>query len=159
MDAMPCPMTLRPRKDGSQDPLLIYGPVDDAATLRNPNEATPCLVKTKIEPSPVWLGFAAQRAKADAPRTFQVPKSDVDDRFVVFLPGAELSSLIDDAMEHEEQDTEEEEISEEEDLPQGRGPLPLDELDLVLVDPDTATEIAEVDDSDPITTRSKGLRS
>jgi hypothetical protein len=79
--------------------------------------------------------FAAQRAKANAPRTFQVPKSDGDDGddlSAAFFPGAELSSLIDDAMEHEEQDTEEEEISEEEDLPQGRGPLRLDQLDLAL---------------------------
>jgi hypothetical protein len=53
MDAMRCPMTLRPRKDGPQEPLLIYGPVDDVATLTDPNEAIPCLVKTKIEPSPV----------------------------------------------------------------------------------------------------------
>jgi hypothetical protein len=79
MDAMRCPMILRLRKDGPQDPLLIYGPVDDAATLTNPNEAIPCLVKTKIEASPVWLRFAARQAKADAPRTLQVPKSDVDD--------------------------------------------------------------------------------
>jgi hypothetical protein len=65
------------------------------------------LAKTKIEPSPVWLRFAAQRVKADAPRAFQVPKSDVDGDglSVAFLPGAELSSLIDDAMEHQEQDT------------------------------------------------------
>jgi hypothetical protein len=120
MDAIRCLMTLRPRKDGPQDPLLIYGPVDDAATLTNPNEGIPCLVKTKIELSPVWRRFPAQRAKADAPRTFQVPKSDVDDGddlSVAFRPGAELSSLIDDAMEHEKQDTGEEEISEEEDLP------------------------------------------
>jgi hypothetical protein len=71
------------------------------------------LVKTKIESSPVSLRFAAQRTKADAPRTFQIPKSDVDDGddlSVAFLPGAELSSLIDDAMEHKEQNTEEEEI-------------------------------------------------
>jgi hypothetical protein len=70
MDALQCPMTLWPRKDGPQDPLLIYGPADDAATLTNPNEAIPCLVKSKIEPSPVWLSFAAQRAKADASRIF-----------------------------------------------------------------------------------------
>jgi hypothetical protein len=133
IDAMQCPMTLRPREDDLQDPLLIYGPVDDAATLTNPNEVIPCLVKAKIEPSPAWLRYTARRAKADAPRTFQVPKSDGDDLSVTFLPGAELSSLIDDAMEHEEHDTEEEEISEEEDLPQGRGPLSLDELDLPFV--------------------------
>jgi hypothetical protein len=138
-------MTLRPRKDGPQDPLLIYGPVDDAATLTNPNEGIPCLVKTKIEPSPGWLRFPAQRAKADAPRTFQALKSDVDDLSVEFLPGAELLSLIDDAREHEEQDTGEDEVSEEEDLPQGRGPLPLNELNLALVDPDITTEIAELD--------------
>jgi hypothetical protein len=100
------------------------------------------LAKTKIEPSLVWLRFAAQRAKADAPRAFQGAKSDVDDGddlSVAFLPGTELSCLIDNAMEHEERDTEEEEISEEKDLPQGRGPLPLDELDIALVDPDIAT--------------------
>jgi hypothetical protein len=122
-------------------------PVDDAATLTNPNEAIPCLVKTKIEPSPAWLGITAQRAKADAPRTLQVPKSDVDDDddlSVAFLPDTDLSSLIDDAMEHEDQHTEEEEISKEEDLPQWRGPFPLDELDLALVDPDIAKEIAEL---------------
>jgi hypothetical protein len=105
MDAMRCPMTLRPRKDGPQDPLLIYRPVDDAATLTNPNEAIPCLVKTKFEPSPVCLRFAAQRTKTDTPRTFQVPKSDIDNLHVALLPGVELSSLIDDAMEHEDQDT------------------------------------------------------
>jgi hypothetical protein len=101
MDAMQRPMTLRLRKDGPQDPLLICGPVDDAATLTNLNELIPSLVKTKIEPSPVWLMFAAQRAKADAPRIFQVPKSEVDDRddlSVAFLPGAELSFLIEEAM-------------------------------------------------------------
>jgi hypothetical protein len=139
-------MTLGSSKDGSRDPLLIYGPVDDAATLMNPNEAILCLIKTGIEPSPVSLRFAAQRTKADAPRTFQVPKSDVDDDLsVAFLPGAELSSLIDDAMEPEDHDTEEEETSEESDLPQGKGPLPLGELALALVDPDIATEIAELD--------------
>jgi hypothetical protein len=51
----------------------------------------------------------------------------IGDLPVALLPGPELSSLIDDAMEHEEQGTEEEEISEKEDLPQGRGPLLLDD--------------------------------
>jgi hypothetical protein len=103
MDAMLRLMTPQPRKDGPQYPLLIYDPVDDAATLTNPNEAIPWLVKTKIEPSPVWLTFAAQRAKAKAPRTFQIPKSNVgdgDDLSVASLPGAELSSLIGNAMEY-----------------------------------------------------------